>query len=209
MKFNKNSFQIFTLLVSVVALMMTMIVFLFQNENDVLIDSPIILILATTLVVVTGIVYSVLVIKRINPKKYIYLSYSSSDSETASIIASILEAEFLSLSKYRFEILTADSISYGDKMHDKMQENISKADIVIIIGSPAYLESRWCIEEFNSFSNLSKLIIPIVMHSFNDLHELPNDLSDIKALSLIDCSEDEISQKINSLAKDLIKKRRD
>lgn len=95
-------------------------------------------------------------------------------------------------------------------MNITMQENMSKSDIVIIIVSPEYLQSKWCLKEFVAISNEDKRIIPIVTESFSDLAKLPKDISGIKALSLRNCvSEEDFSITILKLAKDLIKQRRD
>lgn len=209
MKFNKNNFQIVTLLVSALALMATMVSILTSNSLF-LYDNALILTLAITLVTLTSVVYATLIIKRVNPKTYIYLSYSRKDKELAEKIATELTDQFKRLSKYRFEIITGDSIPFGNDMTSTMQENISKSDIAIIIVSTAYLQSQWCLKEFMTFSGQKKRIIPIVKESFSDLSKLPEDISNIKALSLINCeSNEDFNKSMSLLAKDLIKQRKD
>lgn len=209
MKFNKNNFQIVTLLVSALALMATMISILTSNSLF-LYDNALILTLAITLVALTSVVYATLIIKRVNPKTYIYLSYSRKDKELAEKIATELTDQFKRLSKYRFEIITGDSIPFGNDMTSTMQENISKSDIAIIIVSTEYLQSQWCLKEFMTFSGQKKRIIPIVKESFSDLSKFPEDMSNIKALSLINCeSNEDFNKSMSLLAKDLIKQRKD
>lgn len=209
MKFNKNNIQIFSLLISALALMVTMLSILTQNSL-LKYDNAFVLSLAIVLVTSTAFLYTLLIIKRVNPKKYIYLSYTGRDKEIAEKMILILSEQFKKLSKYRFEILTADSIPFGNDMYITMQENLAKSEIVIVIVSPSYLQSEWCINEFTTISKDNKRIIPVVTEAFSDLTELPKDISNIKALSLINCkSEEDFSETMSTLAKDLIKQRKD
>lgn len=209
MKFNKNNIQIFSLLISALALMVTMLSILTQNSL-LKYDNAFVLSLAIVLVTSTAFLYILLIIKRVNPKKYIYLSYTGRDKEIAEKMILILNEQFKKLSKYRFEILTADSIPFGNDMYITMQENLAKSEIVIVIVSPSYLQSEWCINEFTTISKDNKRIIPVVTEAFSDLTELPKDISNIKALSLINCkSEEDFSETMSTLAKDLIKQRKD
>lgn len=209
MKFNKNNIQIFSLLISALALMLTMLSILTQN-SFLKYDNAFILSLAIVLVTSTAFSYTLLIIKRVNPKKYIYLSYTGRDKEIAEKMILILNEQFKKLSKYRFEILTADSIPFGNDMSITMQENLTKSEIVIVIVSHSYLESEWCINEFTTISKDNKRIIPVVTEAFSDLAKLPKDVSNIKALSLVNCkSEEDFSKTMSTLAKDLIKQRKD
>lgn len=209
MKFNKNNIQIFSLLISALALMVTMLSILTQNSL-LKYDNAFVLSLAIVLVTSTAFLYTLLIIKRVNPKKYIYLSYTGRDKEIAEKMILILNEQFKKLSKYRFEILTADSIPFGNDMYITMQENLAKSEIVIVIVSSSYLQSEWCINEFTTISKDNKRIIPVVTEAFSDLTELPKDISNIKALSLINCkSEEDFSETMSTLAKDLIKQRKD
>lgn len=209
MKFNKNNIQIFSLLISALALMVTMLSILTQNSL-LKYDNVFVLSLAIVLVTSTAFLYTLLIIKRVNPKKYIYLSYTGRDKEIAEKMILILNEQFKKLSKYRFEILTADSIPFGNDMYITMQENLAKSEIVIVIVSSSYLQSEWCINEFTTISKDNKRIIPVVTEAFSDLTELPKDISNIKALSLINCkSEEDFSKTMSTLAKDLIKQRKD
>lgn len=209
MKFNKNNMQIFVLLISAFALMLTMLATLFDT-SFLKYDNGFILTVATILVAMTGTIYSILVVKRINPKKYIYFSYSFDDKELALEISDILSEQLAKSSKYRFEILTSNSVPFGNNIHDTILKNIEKADIAIVLVSPAYLQSNFCQKEFNSIVIQNTMVIPIVINSFADLKKLPKDYSNIKALSLINCtSEDELKNKIDLLAKDLIRQRKD
>lgn len=202
--------QILTLIISALALMLTMLSILMQSSPLDTYENEFTLTLASTLVTITITAYASLSIKRITPKKYIYLSYSSNDKEIAEKTSSILSEQFKKLSKYRFEIISANSIPFGNDMYTTMQENMSKSDIVILIVSSSYLRSEWCRKEFESIYNNDKKIIPIVTESFSDLKKLPKDISNIKALSLMDCKlDDDFYNTMSILAKDLIKQRKD
>lgn len=206
----KNNVLDLILLIVTFALILSMFSTFFPNSFYPSDENVIVLTLAIALVTLTIILYLLLLIKRTNPKKYIYISYCRSDEEIANKIASILEEQLKKLSKYRFEIITADSIPFGNDMRSTMQKNMAKSDIVIVIVSPSYLRSEWCLKEYMTICNENKRIIPVVIDSFSDLSKLPKDISNIKALSLRNCkSEQDFSKAILLLAKDLIKQRMD
>lgn len=209
MKFNKNNIENLILIISAVAIMIVM-PGASSDKKNLQFDSSIVLILAIVLVIITAIIYVMLIVKRVNPKKNIYFSYALSDKEMAIKILEGLERQFKKLSKYHYEIIAADSISYGSDMQSAMRDNISKSELVIILVSPAYLQSEWCLKEFEEITNLNKHIIPIITESFADLKKLPNDISNIKALSLRNCkSQNDLDKAILKLARDLIKQRKE
>ena len=173
-------------------------------------DNEIILAFATALVASLSATYVLSIIRRINPKQYIYISYTGQDKDTALLVSQILSEQFKRLSKYRFEIITVDSIPFGEDMSATMQKYIEKSDIVIVLVSENYITSEWCYNEFLSIANLNKRIIPIVLNSYSDLSRLPKDISNIKALSLSDCTSDkDFEEQLLRLAKDLIRQRKD
>ena len=209
MKVNKNNVQITILLISAFGLMFTTFITLMENEMFER-DSVITLFLATILVILTTFIYALLIINRVKPKKHIYLSYTKEDKEMAEKIISVLSDLFKKMSKYRFEFITGDSVPFGSNIYTTIKKNISEADIVIIIVSPSYIQSTWCREEFLTIFKDKNLIIPVVTEAFSDLTKLPQDISNIKALSLIGCkSEEDFSKAMSILAKDLIRRRND
>lgn len=209
MKFNKNNLQIISLLLAVFAILAT--IFSLMDDTKLLYtDNESILILATVLIAILSVSYTFIIIRRVNPKQYIYISYTGQDKETALLIAQTLSKQFEQLSKYRFEIITADSIPFGEDMSATMQEYIKKSNIVILLVSESYIENKWCSNEFMSMINMNKKIIPIVMNSYGDLSRLPKDISNIKALSLSDCTSDkDFEDQLLRLAKDLVRQRKD
>lgn len=208
MKFNKNNFQIITLLIAALSLIVT--IFSVVDNTRLFLDNEIILAFATALVASLSATYVLSIIRRINPKQYIYISYTGQDKDTALLVSRILSEQFKRLSKYRFEIITVDSIPFGEDMSATMQKYIEKSDIVIVLVSENYITSEWCYNEFLSIANLNKRIIPIVLNSYSDLSRLPKDISNIKALSLSDCTSDkDFEEQLLRLAKDLIRQRKD
>lgn len=209
MKLNKNSLQIIVLLISAFGLMLSMLSLLEQKSFINYINSEFVLSLGIALVLATLVSYTLTIIRRINPKKYIYFSYSGKDKEICDDIIYLLYDQLMKQSKYRFEFLTGESIPFGSNMYDTMKDNIDRSDIIVIIVTTAYLESTWCQKEFTTISQFNKEIIPIVIESFSHLSQLPKDLSDIKALSIINCSTDDLKKNISILAKDLVKRQKD
>lgn len=206
MKNNKN-LQITALFATALSLIMALFTLVFDssrfNTDSILIVS--VLLICT---VVISLMYILLIVRRVNPKQYIYISYTSADEETANLVSATLEEQLNKFSKYHYEILSADSVPYGSDMHKTVEEYLEKAAIVIVIVSENYVTSSWCHREFMSFSNRNKKIIPIVVDSYRHLSRLPKDISNIKALSLRECtSTDEFKRQITSLAKELVKQR--
>lgn len=208
MKFNKNNLQLVTLMIATFSIVVT-IFSTISNSEALLTDSTIILSLATGLTTILFASYALLLLRRINPKQYIYISYSRKDNDTALLISETLSKQLEKLSKYRFEIITADSISYGEDMYSTMQKNIEQSEIILILVSQSYIHSKWCINEFTSIMDMNKKIIPIVMESFEDLSQLPKDISNIKALSFIEASSGKkFEEQLLRLSKDLIRQRK-
>ena len=208
MKFNKNDLQVIALVIATFSIIFTIFTDFPQLETSYT-NKVVLLTLATSLVSMLLILYFLLIIRRINPKQYIYISYMRLDKDIAQSISQTLREQFKKLSKYRFEIITADSISYGEDIYMTMQEFIRRSSMVIIVVSSNYICSEWCSKELLAIKEMNKKIIPIVMESYNDLSKLPVDLSNIKALSLRDCSsEKDFDRQLLCLAEDLIRQRK-
>ena len=207
---NKKNIPILEIISAIVATVSLIIMVIPRNVgigNDEL-NFKLIVLSVALLVVLVG-VYAVFVFKRIAPSKYIYISYAYADKDIAERIISMLEKQFNELTKYRFEFLTADSVPLGSDMHLGMKNNISKAVIGIIIVSPSYLESSWCLDEFTAMQKDNMKIIPIVTRSFGDLSLLPVDMSYIMALRIPeDINDKEFQRQVAVLAKDLIRQRK-
>lgn len=214
MKFNKNNFVIISLLTCAVSLMVTMIaVFFVQSEINYKTNNRLLL-LATLLLFITFCMYLLAVFNRVKPIKNIYVSYSFEDEEIAEKIISQLNTQLTSLSKYKFNVISKKDISYGEDLYKTITNNINKSDIFLLIISTSYIQEESCIKEFHFIFerelNSNIKIIPITLYSFENLSELPKDLSNIKSLSLIDCSsEEDFSHRISLLAKDLVRQRKD
>lgn len=86
MKLNKNNMQILTLLISAFGLMSTMSLMLINDSRGQYNDIAV-LPLAIALIILTSFIYVMLIMKRTNPKKYIYLSYANVDKEIANKIS--------------------------------------------------------------------------------------------------------------------------
>ena len=209
MKFNKNNIQIISLFISAISLVFALFTIMFGANKF---DTNNIYLMTLLMVFVSYIAsaYIMLIIKRVNPKQYIYMSFSSADKDMVELVTRTLEEQFKKMSKYRFEILTADTIPYGSDMRKTMQEYLQKANIMIVIVSKSYIESKWCNEEFVEISGMNKKIIPIVIDRYEYLSQLPKDISNIKALFIRESKlNEELEHQIELLAKDLVRQRKD
>lgn len=214
MKFNKNNLVIISLLICAVSLMATMISVFFVQSDISYETNTELLIVATLLLCITFFIYSLAVFKRVKPIKNIYISYSFEDEEIVDKIFFQLNDRLTYLSKYRFNIISKKDVPYGEDLYKTITTNINKSDIFLLVISSSYLQKESCIKEFQDIFqkklNSEIKIIPIILDSFDNLSALPKNLSNIKSLSLIDCcSEEDFSQRIASLANDLIKQRKD
>ena len=125
MKRKKNDLQTVILLATAISLITALFTILydfsrFQTENILLMS---ILISVFTIIISA---YLVLIIKRVNPKQYIYISYVNADKDIVDYIASALESELSKTSKYHFEFLTATSVPYGADIHNTMTSYLEK-----------------------------------------------------------------------------------
>lgn len=200
-----SNIQIISLLTTAVTLIVALFTIVFDNKK-INTENTFLMILLVSFSFAIMLAYILLIIKRINPKQYIYISYARADKEIAETIKDVLDAQLRKMSKYRFEILTADSIPYGADMSNTLQEYISKSNTVIVIVSENYILSQWCNTEFVEVLEMGKKLIPIVTDSYEDLSDLPKDISNIKALSIKECSSpEELESRLKLLAKDLVR----
>ena len=210
MKLNKNDIQIISLLVAAIGII-TSIFGVINNRFSInSIEDSELLIIATAMIALLTLQTSLLtVFHRIKPKKYIYISYSHANADIAETIIAEMNEQFKKTSKYRFELFTADSVSYGYNMEKTIESYIEQSDIIIVIVSQNYINSTWCKKEFMNCMGKGKTIIPVVTDSFENLSKLPVNLSDIKALSLIDVeTNNDIKKQLSKLVVDLIKQRK-
>lgn len=209
MKPNKNNIQIISLLAAALSLVVALFSILFDStrfETENLFLMEIFVVLAACIISV----YMMLILKRVNPKQYIYISFSQADKEIAIQILAKLDEELNKSTRYRFEILTPDSIPYGANIEQTLQTYFEKSNKIIVLVSEQYLSSKWCRDEFAQLSLMEKQLIPIVTTSYECLSKLPKDISNIKALYLNPSSTTtELDQHIKTLAKDIVRQCRD
>ena len=214
MKFNKNNIQIISLFISAISLVFALFTIMFDankfDTNNIYLMTLLTVFISCIASAMRNTLKTLLIIKRVNPKQYIYMSFSSADKDMVELVTRTLEEQFKKMSKYRFEILTADTIPYGSDMRKTMQEYLQKANIMIVIVSKSYIESKWCNEEFVEISGMNKKIIPIVIDRYEYLSQLPKDISNIKALFIRESKlNEELEHQIELLAKDLVRQRKD
>lgn len=90
MKFSKNNFQMVSLLIAVFSLIVTIFSIiggseLFSENNGIT------LYLAALIIFILFACDFLMILKRINPKQYIYISYTGQDKELALLISTNTE----------------------------------------------------------------------------------------------------------------------
>lgn len=204
-----NNAQLVAMMISAIGLMVALLVIIIDADRFSIESEENFVMIMTIASAVLFIGYSILVIRRVNPKQYIYFSYAIENEEIANDIISLLDEELKKKALYRFEILTPKSISYGFDMRKTIQEYIAKSKMVIVIVSESYLKSNWCQEEFTTLINDNKRIIPIVTDSYEQLSRMAIDVSGIKALSIKEClTLGDLRWPIENLAKDIVRQSR-
>lgn len=207
MKNSKNILQLLSLIIAALSIIISMALIIYNGSNLILLsDEKYLLTVCVIVVIPLTWAYTLIILKRVNPSKNIYLSYSIEDKEIANIIATVLEKQLNCSSKYRFKLITADLVPFGANIQNTMKNDLARADIIIVIVSTHYLESSWCNQEFKEIDFEHQTVIPIVLSSFDHLSELPIDISGIKGLYLGDCQTNTlIEERLSALSKDLIK----
>ncbi len=101
----------------------------------------------------------------------VFISHSSSDKWAARRIAKDLED--LKIETF----LDEKDIKTGESIDIKIQENLSQCDDLLILITPASVNSQWVLIELGGAIALKKNIIPILMHvGVNDIPSVINKL---------------------------------
>lgn len=201
---DRNSAEIFMLIVSAVALVITMQ--RMMDGDSTVQQNSMTLSLAITLVGFTSIWQTLITIMRDLKKRscHVYVSYSHEDEKLVKRLLEVLERQLREYPRNHVKFVTDDSIPLGSDIESSVRENIEKSDTIIVVVSEAYSENDWCLREFEMIVSGKKKMIPIVTKSFEDLKKLPIDISNVKALLLSEGeSEKEFSEAISMLAKNL------
>lgn len=209
MKFNKNTNQIIALFATALSLILALFTIVFDaNRFDT--NNIYFLVLISLGTGIIMFAYVLLIVKRINPKQYIYISFADADKDLAKLIETKLEEQLNNKSKYRFEFLTPEKIPYGSNISDTVKEYLDRSNIVIAIVSKDYIESSYRNKEFSEILSMNKKIIPVVIDSYESIEKLPKDVRNIKSL-LLDNREntEDLDFKLSCLAKDLVRQRMD
>ncbi|MER9018974.1 TIR domain-containing protein [Mesorhizobium sp. M0898] len=88
----------------------------------------------------------------------IFVSHSSQDSSFARQIKDWLAAE-----GYEQVFLDFDNIQVGEHWEKRLYEEIVRCHAVILVLTPAWLDSKWCFVEFTQARALGKAIFPVVV----------------------------------------------
>lgn len=111
--------------------------------------------------------------------------------------------------RYRFELVDAEkAVSYGENIKDALTNAIEKSDIVLLYISNSFCNSSFCSQELQTAKESQKVIIPILLEKVEDIEKFPNDLLEIKSVTLYrNLNDEQKKQEILELSKDLLTKR--
>ena len=131
-KFNKNNFQIFSLLIAAIGIIVSLFAVISQEYIFATVDDSAVLFLITIMITLLTVYTSILAIfQRVNPKKNIYISYSREQAEIVKTIVKNMQERFNKSSKYRFELLTADDVPYGCDMKETIKLVLAISALVL------------------------------------------------------------------------------
>lgn len=207
MKLNKNNFQSVVLIMTALGIVATINSLLYEPKIGIA-GNSVALLICIVLALNIIFIYLRLIIKRVNPKKHIFISYCYNDDKFAKRLNECLQKKIDKSAVQRFEILSAESISFGDNIMEKVESFFEKSDIIVIVISNSYLTSKACRFELEKISSLNKIVIPVIIEPYNELNDMPKFLLNIKGLEFYDCNkESDFEEKINILAEDLIRRK--
>ncbi len=91
----------------------------------------------------------------------VFVSHSSQDDDVAEKITEWLqtigfENIFLDFDKHK-------GIGAGDDWEKRLYQEIERSQAVLLLLTPAWLESKWCFAEFTQARALGKAIFPVIM----------------------------------------------
>jgi hypothetical protein len=89
-------------------------------------------------------------------KPSLFISYSSEDQNFVDELYAKLRASG------QYVWLNTESIPKGDKWHNKMVEGLNETDILILVLSPDSVKSRWVVQEWRTFLDMQKQVMPIL-----------------------------------------------
>lgn len=93
----------------------------------------------------------------------VFLSYSSQDKAVAQKIASDLQA-------LRIDLWSDNDLQLGEIWKDVISEQLRQSDAVVVLISPANLQSEWTTDEWSSAFFNSKRIIPVLVNGATFWH---------------------------------------
>lgn len=153
--------------------------------------------------------YMVMFFRRISPKKNIFVLCSIEDREDSKTYSDMLLSFLMRAKRYRFELVDAEkAVSYGENIKDALTNAIEKSDIVLLYISNSFCNSSFCSQELQTAKESQKVIIPILLEKVEDIEKFPNDLLEIKSVTLYrNLNDEQKKQEILELSKDLLTKR--
>jgi TIR domain len=99
----------------------------------------------------------------------VFISHSSVDKWVARRISQDLQAMGIET------FLDEKDIETGDSFDDSIQEQLRESDELLMLLSPAALQSTWVVMEIGGAKVLGKRLIPILLHV--GVNEMPSPLT--------------------------------
>lgn len=204
----KNNYRsIMALIISGISVVLAILILVFDYSKLVNAHKETILIvISVPLISLLLTLYISLVFKRITPKINIFISYSTKDQNFESQFSAILESNLSKFSKRRYQLLSIDTIPYGENIADTICEYIIESDYAIILLSSNYTQSSLTLKELSIAYQSGIPLIPVLLSP--QIENFPSELSNLKTLVINDInSTEDLNSQISLLAKDISRRR--
>lgn len=122
--------------------------------------------------------------------KNIFISYARQDSPKVEEFLSKLEEVQVS------GWLDQADIAAGAEISSVLRDSLRKASAVLVLISPASLNSRWVEFEVSAGQALGKTIIPVIISGEGIENELPPSIADIMYIDARKMTLDEVASEI-------------
>jgi len=121
----------------------------------------------------------------------VFISHSNIDSVFARHIRNLL------VQRINAQAFITEDLSAGEKWQSRLRSELSSADVVIAILTPASVNSSWVLHEIGAAWALEKQIIPVVTRR-DVLNKMPISLDALQVIDLTDVDTPENQAKFEN-----------
>lgn len=118
----------------------------------------------------------------------VFISHSDVDMVAARKLRNLL------VHRVNAHVFTTEDFSAGEKWESKLRDQLSAADVVVVLLTPTSVHSNWVLHEIGAAWALGKPIVPVITRR-DVLNNMPVSLTNAQAIHLTDVESDEKADK--------------